>query len=424
MVDYEWWERIGFGIDAAGGIVFLLLAALVLRAAPRNRINIAFVVFATGYGLRAVLDNLIGLAILPREASALTAMAWVTAAIGMGALWWCSPGRSGRHVATGIVLGLLPGLLPASYLLMRHIGAYPPALVGGGAAIAANYAFFVFVYALLPFVLFDLMSRDRAGALGGDTVTRWIAIAVLLFWMPRVGFQYGILPGTLAAGGDAYVVAVGSVPWFWLVAVPLLWAIPRRGAHSAGRRHARRMALSTLALGTLGVGFAFLTREGPTANLGLMGIARIVGVSLLAYAIVQHQIFDIQVKVKWTIKQSTVAAIFIAVFFIAGESAAALFGGAANNQYVGIAAAGILIFFLAPIQRLAQRLSDRAVPGAGMDGTQAERTYRHALDVAWRDGTIRPEERRFLRELRATLGLPAATYDRIEEEFDAGHAGR
>jgi hypothetical protein len=83
------------------------------------------------------------------------------------------------------------------------------------------------------------------------------------------------------------------------------------------------------------------------------------------------------VKLRWGLEQSTVASIFIVVFFIVSEGAQEFFGAAASNEWIGIIAAAGLVFFLAPLQRLAERVGARALPDA--------RPAAQMLDVEVRD---------------------------------------
>lgn len=144
--------------------------------------------------------------------------------------------------------------------------------------------------------------------------------------------------------------------------------------------------------------------------------------ALLAYGILKTQLFDIDLKIKWTLKQSTVAAAFVAVFFAVSEGAAAFFSGAIGT-YAGIAAAAILVFALAPLQRLAERLSDRAMPA--VDATPAYVAYRKmevykaAVEEVLADGNVSAKDRRVLERLRAQLGLSAADAQALEHELTA-----
>ncbi|MGH2670785.1 MAG: hypothetical protein ACRDH5_17020, partial [bacterium] len=86
----------------------------------------------------------------------------------------------------------------------------------------------------------------------------------------------------------------------------------------------------------------------------------------------------------------------------------------------GIAAAGALVFAIHPLQHLAQRVSDRAMPNVRSDeGSLADKkraTYREALALAWADGVLNEREAAHLADLRDVLALPAEEFDRLDRE--------
>ncbi|MGQ0536050.1 MAG: hypothetical protein ACT4PT_08250 [Methanobacteriota archaeon] len=129
---------------------------------------------------------------------------------------------------------------------------------------------------------------------------------------------------------------------------------------------------------------------------------------LLAYGILRHQLFDIDLKLKWTIRRGTVAAAFVAVFFAASELAQSYFA-ARGGLVVGIVAAAALVFALQPLHRFADRISDAAMPN--VRDTEEYRlvkkreVYRAAVESAAWDGTITERERDVLATLQEQLGI-------------------
>ena len=144
---------------------------------------------------------------------------------------------------------------------------------------------------------------------------------------------------------------------------------------------------------------------------------------LAAYALVRHSLFDIDVRIKWGIRQGTLAAIFVGVVFVASESAATFFQGSIG-PYAGIAAAGLLVFLLAPLQRVAERVADAAMPGTrGLaERPDAEGAYRTALDLALADGVISRVEERALARLQSQLRLDPERALALREEAEAARA--
>jgi len=151
---------------------------------------------------------------------------------------------------------------------------------------------------------------------------------------------------------------------------------------------------------------------------------------LVAYGIAKKQLLGLDVKVRWTISKSTVAAAFIAAFFVASEGAQIILGQ--ENQWIGLLGAGALVFVLAPLQRAAERLAEKAVPVASpaattsMEGSVVDRrlaAYRRAYAMAWANGQCTQKEMRMLVALRDELGLTADEIHTVERESHAAGAG-
>jgi len=205
----------------------------------------------------------------------------------------------------------------------------------------------------------------------------------------------------------------------FLGAVTILWL--RTAARSAPGLAKGPRNVALLILGT--AAFAMLTDVllGPSAagSGPAPATARTLGAGILAYAIVRHQLLGIDVRVRWTIKQSTVAAIFVGVFFVVSELAQQTFS-AQYGSFVGIAAAGALLFALAPLQHFAERVATVAVPGAKpvgeMTGAQRADLYRTLAKQAWADGVLTLDERGMLDAARQQLGLSNDEATRLERE--------
>lgn len=140
---------------------------------------------------------------------------------------------------------------------------------------------------------------------------------------------------------------------------------------------------------------------------------------LVSYAIVKHQLFDIDLKIKWTIKQTTLLAIFIGVFFVVSESAAQFFQSQLG-PYLGIAAAGLLVLFIAPLQSLAGKVSNVAMPSVRRSSDYIAfkklEVYQATFENIWRDGAVTEKERRILENLREKLAIQPE--DALQVEAD------
>lgn len=150
--------------------------------------------------------------------------------------------------------------------------------------------------------------------------------------------------------------------------------------------------------------------------------AVIIYVPLVAYGMLRTQLFDIDLRIKRTLKRSTVAAAFVAAFFLVSEFAALYLSSQLGNL-LGLLCTAALIFFLEPIQRAAQRFSDAAMPRT--QATPEYETYRKlqvyeaALQTALEQGGISDRERRMLDSLIGSLGIDAKAARRLERDAQA-----
>jgi len=170
-----------------------------------------------------------------------------------------------------------------------------------------------------------------------------------------------------------------------------------------------------------GIAWVDSTRLG-NVQLFVTGTARqVVFPLLLGYGILKTQLFDIDLKVKFALRSTTVAAIFIAAFFAVSELSAALLEDRTGSTVIGILATAALLLFIAPLQRLADRVSDAAMPN--VRDTEQYRmvkkrdVYRHAVESALEDGMITERERDILATLADELGLSAGEARRLERSI-------
>jgi hypothetical protein len=148
----------------------------------------------------------------------------------------------------------------------------------------------------------------------------------------------------------------------------------------------------------------------------------LVAVPLIAYGILRTQLFDIDLRIRWTIRQSTIASVFVAVMFVVSEGASQFLSdelGAVS----GLLAAGVLMFFLAPLQRFAERVATSAMPNTKNTPEYAVfrkmQVYESALAEAQNEDGISDRERALLNRLRDSLGISEADANAIELELQA-----
>ena len=75
-------------------------------------------------------------------------------------------------------------------------------------------------------------------------------------------------------------------------------------------------------------------------------VLKLHGPELKAYGIAVYHLFDIDLRLKWTLERGTMAAAFIAVFFVVSEGAATILSDRLGTL-AGLFATGVLVFALA-----------------------------------------------------------------------------
>lgn len=151
-----------------------------------------------------------------------------------------------------------------------------------------------------------------------------------------------------------------------------------------------------------------------------------LAVPLIAYGILRTQLFDMDLRIRWTIKQSTVAAVFVAVFYLVSEGADRMLASEFGN-IAGLVASALVVFFLVPLQRFAERVAGAAMPNTENTPEylmhRKFQVYEAALTEALPDGNISERERELLNRLRDSLGISTSDADAIERELQEVVAG-
>jgi hypothetical protein len=254
--------------------------------------------------------------------------------------------------------------------------------------------------------------------------------------VPGVDPAYGALAAASVGPIESLAFALLMASYIYGLIVTLFaW----RQADSALTR--RRNGLLALAFGTRDIfwGFIFVTAVAATAiygaeipahmvvlsiwNLQIAAGALIVYILLLAYGIAIDHLFDIDLKVKWTLRRGTVAAAYVAVFFVVSEGAQTFLSDQLGTV-LGLVATGLLLFALAPIQRAAERISDTAMPD--VQDTPEFRKFRklqiygQAFSDSRRDGGPNAVQRVALDRLREELELPTGDVAHLEARLAGG----
>jgi hypothetical protein len=237
-----------------------------------------------------------------------------------------------------------------------------------------------------------------------------------------------VLWGSLKIGGTILYVSLVLLFLFALVASLDAW----RSADGIARSRAGTFAFAfgardvcwgfvygwaTLVLwqGT----YAIVDPSAPTVPFLVYALGTLLAVPLIAYGILKTQLFDIDLRIQWTIRQSTIAAVFVAVFYVVTEGADRLFESEFGTWF-GLVASALLIFVLSPLQRMAERVSRAIMPNTTDTAEYAMykklQVYEAALAEAL-PGGISAKERALLRHLRDSLGIAAADADALERDL-------
>lgn len=143
-------------------------------------------------------------------------------------------------------------------------------------------------------------------------------------------------------------------------------------------------------------------------------------VPIIAYGILRTQLFDIDLRIRWTIKQSTVAAVFVAIFYIVSEGADRFLSSEFGN-IAGLLASALVVFFLAPLQRFAENVASAAMPNTQNTpeyvAFRKMQVYEEAVSEAHYEGGISEKERALLVRLRDSLGISPNDAAAIEAEL-------
>ncbi|MEJ2515923.1 MAG: hypothetical protein P8102_11990 [Gammaproteobacteria bacterium] len=139
-----------------------------------------------------------------------------------------------------------------------------------------------------------------------------------------------VLWGPLKLGGTILYVSLVVLFGFAMIASLDAW----RSAHGLARSRAGTFALAfgmrdvcwgivygwaTILLwqGT----YAIVDPDATTTPYLVYALGTLLAVPLITYGILKAHLFDIDLRIRWTIRQSTVAAAFVAVFYIVTEGA-------------------------------------------------------------------------------------------------------
>lgn len=254
----------------------------------------------------------------------------------------------------------------------------------------------------------------------GRRFTQWPAWAKAGLSAP-----FALLLPAAFAGGPAYGAFTIGLTVVFLAILALfivaVWRLRRRTTVAAVRAQAGYvLAYLVIALSFSVEARVILLRYGRLPWWEL-SIAYVVAAGILLYGILRIHLFDIDLKIKWTIRRGTVLGAFVAVFVIVTAVVEQWM-----QQYgvlVGGVAVGLMLLALRPLERAADRLADAAMPR--VRDTSEYRTvrkrevYRAACESAMQDGIVTEKERDVLATLAEQMGLSHTEARAIERELSA-----
>ena len=406
-------------INVFGALLVAAVGAGVLLVRPRTQRSAAFGVHLAAFGGAFALHNF-GSRQVPWINTALgltTALLLVVGGLAMFRVAWLTrPAVNARPLLdAGVVLVVVALVTPMTVWVLANSAAANRELP----QIVDAYPSDVFYLAIAAYSVFVAGVWTAAAVLTARAARPNIAaheFGQLAILTSALMLFSSFLAGAYLLVDHPYFLRAGVASTTMTVLLGGAWLL-----HAARTPHAamaRKVAFVILGIAAIGMIF---TAVGLT---GLGGPIRMAGAVLIAWGILRYQVLDIDVKLRWGLEQSTVASIFIAVFFIVSEGAQEVLGAAASNEWIGIIAAAGLVFFMAPLQRLAERVGARALPDARPPATmldvEVRDLYERRLRSAWRDGALTRDERVLLDHLRERLRIPVEDAAAMERHVLAG----
>jgi hypothetical protein len=236
-----------------------------------------------------------------------------------------------------------------------------------------------------------------------------------------------VLLGPLKLGGTLLYVSLSGLFAFAFIASIDAWRKATGIARSRAGVFAMAFGIRDVLWGIVYAGATWALWSGtylvvdPDATgyvYVLYALGTLLAVPFIAYGILKTQLFDIDLRIRWTLKQSTVAAAFVAVFYLVTEGADRLLESELGS-WIGLFASALLIFFLAPLQRFAERVAVVAMPNT--ENTREYAAYRklQVYEAALAEalpGGISDKERTLLNHLRDSLGIAPADALALERD--------
>ena len=246
---------------------------------------------------------------------------------------------------------------------------------------------------------------------------------------------FAVIFSPLEIGAALLYLMLSSLFWFALVASVNAWFLAPAGIAKT------RAGIFALAFGIRDTCWGFIyafgiwqifqgtymSAEPPVNFYAVYAFGSFAAVPLIAYGILRSRLFDIDLKVRWTIKQSTFAGLIVAILFVVSEGADR-FLSSELGDFGGLMAAAVVVFLLTPLQRFAERVASATMPNTQNTPEYAAfrkmQVYEEAISEALEEGGISQKERTLLIRLRDSLEISASDAETIESELNARLSAR
>jgi len=235
-------------------------------------------------------------------------------------------------------------------------------------------------------------------------------------------------------GASLLYLALALVFWFAFAASIHAWRLAAGTARTRARSFALAFGIRDVCWGFVYGGaiwmiwfgqYHVVDADASSPIYVVYALGTLLAVPLIAYGILRTQLFDIDLRIRWTIKQSTLAAAVVAIIFLLSEGADRFLSSELGDS-IGLLAAALVVFFLAPLQRFAERVAAAAMPNTQNTPEYAAfrkmQVYEAAIAEAQADGGISQKERALLIRLRDSLEISESDAEAIEIELQASLA--
>lgn len=260
-------------------------------------------------------------------------------------------------------------------------------------------------------------------AKGGDWTT--------VMQIDRPGYSTTLTVGTAGMLGVIYLIlcSIGAALVFWQRESETNSDLSRRRLRYMKRALAVPLAAASAAILLVLLAFImFALAERlewilPLFSPLIYAAAFVVGFVppiAMAYGLLRYRVLDLDLRLRVSLRRGLVASGFVAVFFAGSELARALVEDRTQSALVGVLATLPLLVGLHPLQRLADRVARRALPGTSPEVRYLEfrrwEIYRATFEDLSADAQVTARDRRALDSLARTLGLEPETVRFLESQ--------